>query len=97
MASVKPSTALKDPATNIREFILGKFPLARKRQINNSDPLFETGMLDSMGVLEIVTFIEQEYGFSVSDEDLIPEKFQAIDRIAAFIRNRMSREQLNTL
>lgn len=72
----------------VREFILQQFPRARKQQINNSDHLLESGMLDSLGVLQVVTFIEGEYGFSVSDEDLVPENFQTIDRIAAFIQSK---------
>jgi acyl carrier protein len=72
----------------VREFILRQFPRARKQQIKNSEHLLESGMLDSLGVLEVVTFIEQEYGFRVSDEDLVPENFQTIDRIAAFIRSK---------
>lgn len=74
----------------VREFILHQFPRARKRQINNSDPLLEGGLLDSLGILEVVTFIEQEYGFTVSDEDLVPENFRTIDRIGAFIKNKKS-------
>lgn len=88
---------MNEPDTRIREFIQRKFPLARKRRITSSDPLLENGTLDSMGVLEIVTFIEQEYSFSVSDEDLIPENFETIDRIVAFIRSRMAREQPHTV
>jgi acyl carrier protein len=77
-----------DLATSIREFILKHFPLARKHQIKNSDHLLESGMLDSMGVLEVVTFIEQEYGFGVSDDDLVPEHFQTIDHIVLFIQSK---------
>ena len=77
-----------DLAASVREFILKRFPLARKQGIKNSDQLLESGMLDSMGVLEIVTFVEQKYSFSVSDEDLVPENFQTIDRIAAFIHSK---------
>src|ERR1039458_7491435 len=79
-----------DLAASVREFILKQFPLARKHQIKNSDPLLESGMLDSMGVLEVVTFIEREYSIGVSDDDLVPEHFQSIDRIAAFIHSRKS-------
>lgn len=74
--------------SNIRTFIVKKFPLARKRQIQDSDALLETGMLDSQGVLEVVSFIEQEYAISVADEDLVPENFQSIDRIANFIQSK---------
>jgi acyl carrier protein len=67
---------------------LKQFPLARKQQVKDSDHLLENGTLDSMGVLEVVTFIEHAYGIRVADEDLVPENFQTIDRIAAFIQNR---------
>jgi len=77
-----------DLAASVREFILKQFPLARKHRINNTDPLLESGVLDSMGVLDVVAFIEQEYAISVSDDDLVPENFQSIDRIAAFIQGR---------
>ena len=71
--------------TDIREFIIKKFPLARKRQIQDSDALLETGMLDSQGVLEVVDFIERTFSITVADEDLIPENFQSISRIAIFV------------
>ena len=77
-----------DLNTSVREFILKQFPLARKQQIKDSDPLLESGMVDSMGVLDVVTFIEHEYSITVSDEDLSPENFQSIDRISAFIQSK---------
>jgi len=39
----------------IRKFILNKFPLARKQQIKDSDNLLESGVLDSLGVLDLVS------------------------------------------
>ena len=87
-AKGEQSSVTSDFAASVREFILKQFPLARKHRIKNSDPLLESGMLDSMGVLEVVTFIEKEYSIDVSDEDLVPENFQNIDRIAAFIQSK---------
>lgn len=72
----------------IREFILEKFPLARKQQLKDSDALLESGILDSLGVLDLVHFIEQEFSITVADDELVPENFQTIDRIAAFIGNK---------
>jgi acyl carrier protein len=74
--------------TEIREFILKKFPLARKRHVADSDALLESGLLDSQGVLEVVTFIEQQFSINVEDEELAAENFQTIDRIAAFVQNK---------
>jgi acyl carrier protein len=72
----------------IREFILEKFPLARKQQLKDSDALLESGILDSLGVLDLVHFIEREFSITIADEELVPENFQTIDRIAAFIGNK---------
>ena len=74
--------------TEIRQFIIKKFPLARKRQIQDSDALLETGMVDSQGVLEVVAFIEKEFSIIVEDEYLTPENFQSINKIAAFVTTR---------
>lgn len=76
-----------DVTAAVRQFVLRQFPLARKNRIENSDALLEGGILDSMGILEVVTFIESEYAVSVADDDLVPENFQNIDCIAAFIRS----------
>ena len=75
----------------IREFILDKFPLARKQQLKDSDALLESGILDSLGVLDLVHFIEQKFSITVADDDLVPENFQTIDRIAIFIGNKSNR------
>ena len=73
---------------DVRSFILKKFPLAQKRQIKNSDSLLESGILDSQGVLEIVTFLEENLSILVVDDDLLPENFQSIDRIVAFVQSK---------
>ena len=85
------TTGSNDPTDDVRKFVLKSFPLARKKQIKNSDALLESGMIDSQGVLEVVAFIEREFATIVEDEELSPENFQTIDRIAAFIRSKTAR------
>ncbi len=72
----------------LRGFILEKFPLARKRGLSNDELLLETGIVDSLGVLDLVGFIEQEFSISVADEELTPENFQTIGGLADFIRKK---------
>ena len=69
----------------IREFILGKFPLAKKRGGRDDDPLLRTGILDSLGILEVVSFLESEFQIVVADEELVPESFETIATIARFV------------
>jgi len=75
----------------IREFILEKFPQARKQQFSDTDTLVETGILDSLGVLDLVSFIEQKFSVGMTDDELVPENFQTIERIAAFIARKKNR------
>jgi len=72
----------------LRQFIVKKFPMARKQQITCTDSLLERGLMDSQGVLEVVAFIEQQFSIIVSDDDLLPENFESIDRIVTFIQNK---------
>ena len=75
-------------STHIKDFIWKHFPLARTRKIVDADPLLENGILDSLGILEVVTFIEHEFQIILNDDDLKPENFQSICSIAAFVQRR---------
>jgi acyl carrier protein len=72
----------------IVNFITKHFPSVRNRIIESDDPLLENGILDSLGVLELVNYIEKEFGINISDEDLVPEHFQTTKHITAFIQMR---------
>ena len=76
----------------IRHFILNQFPLARQRAIGDEDPLLRTGILDSLGILEVVAFIESEFGILVADEELVPESFESIATMARFVDGKRDGE-----
>ena len=70
----------------IRDFIHDHFPLARQRKIAEDDPLLEKGIVDSLGVLDLVTFLENEFSINVADDELIPQNFQTINQLTAFVQ-----------
>jgi acyl carrier protein len=72
----------------VRQFVLEKFPLARKRSVKDSDELLESGIVDSLGILDLVALLETEFGLTVSDDDLLPENFRSIERISEFAQQR---------
>ena len=74
----------------IRNFILKHFPLARKQNIGLDDQLLERGIVDSLGVLELINYLEHEFKISVSDEELIPDNFCTISYIATFVHEKSS-------
>lgn len=80
----------RDTSKEIREFVVQTFPLAKKRQVKDSDALLESGMLDSQGVLEVVSFIEKEFSIVVDDDELVGENFQSIAQIAALVERKLN-------
>jgi len=80
--------------TDLRQFILDKFLYGQDDNILGDDISFlEKGIIDSTGVLELVSFIEETYDISVDDEDLIPDKFDSLNRLSSFIAQKMAGKQ----
>jgi acyl carrier protein len=50
--------------------------------------LLENGIIDSMNVLELVMFVEEQFGFQVDDSEIIPANFDSIQKIGTYIRNK---------
>ena len=75
-------------STHIKDFIWQHFPLARTRKIVETDHLLEQGILDSLGILEVVTFIENEFSIILNDDDIMPENFQSIECMVTFVQRR---------
>ena len=72
-------------ADRIKAFIVGHFPAARGRSLGNDERLLENGLLDSLGVLDLVAYLEGEFQMVVSDDELLPEHFESIDRLTRFV------------
>lgn len=81
---------IQDIKAKIRTFILNNFPRARQKSFSDEDLLLGNNIIDSMGILEIVTFIESEFVITVDDEEFMPENFQSIAHLANFVQSKRS-------
>lgn len=50
----------------------------------------EEGIVDSMGIMELVMFIEESFGVTVDDDDLIPDNFDSVSRLADYVGRKSS-------
>jgi acyl carrier protein len=71
----------------IRGFLVGRFP--RVRGLGDDDRILGGGFVDSLGILEVVEFVEKEFGVAVSDDELTPENFQSISSVASMVRTKL--------
>jgi acyl carrier protein len=75
---------------SVREFIVENFLFGDEEGLENESSFFETGVVDSTGILEIVSFIEEEFEVKVEDEDLIPENFSSVVTIDQYLHRKLN-------
>jgi len=73
----------------LKHFILGQFPALQGQHLQADDSLLDLGVIDSLGVLDIVTFMEQRYGLTLGDEDMVADHFASIAAMADMIQARL--------
>ena len=54
----------------------------------NDTLLLESGVIDSLSLLRIVVFLEERFGITMGDADLLPENFATVNAISAYLRTR---------
>ncbi len=74
----------------IRDFIYKQFPLAEQKSISDEEALLDSGVVDSLGILEIVNFLEEEFKVAITDEELLPENFSSIQTLAIFVEQKVA-------
>lgn len=69
-----------------RAYITENFLYMRRDfQLSETDSLLETGIIDSMGVMEVIAFIESEFGIEVGDEDVTEANLGSIRAISRYV------------
>ena len=74
----------------IRRFVLTTFLFTEDESaLKSDDSLLDQGIMDSTGVLELVAFLEQQFGVKVADEELLPENLDSVNRIVDFVTRKL--------
>lgn len=74
---------------SVRGFVTENFLFGDvTHKLNDTDSLIENGIIDSTGVLELVAFMEDRYGITVADVDIVPANLDSLSRITAFITSK---------
>lgn len=77
--------------SRISAFILDTFPPAGdEADYAPTQSLLDTGVIDSIGVLTVVTWLEQEFGITVDDEDVVPENLDSIASLTAYVDGKLA-------
>ena len=73
----------------LRTFILENYLFTDDQEkLNNKDSFLDTGILDSMGILELIYFLDEEMSIKVQSEEMIPSNLDSINNLLKFIDNK---------
>lgn len=79
-------------AEQLEQCLLDNFPWAKEMEFSYDDDLFEKGIVDSLGFLTIIGFIEENFSITVHDEDIVPENFSTINSISDYVKQSSAKE-----
>ena len=75
----------------VRQFIVENFLFGQDDQkLANDSSLLEHGVIDSTGVLELIGFLEREYQIKVTDDEIVPENLDSVDRLVNYLEGKLA-------
>ena len=83
---MKNQEAIKN---EIKQYIV-ESSMTNIENLKDDTLIFDTGLLDSMGLLFLIEFLNENYQIEVSDEELNPKNFESISNIVSFVNEKLS-------
>jgi len=74
-----------DNSSKIRQFVVENFLFGDGQVLKDDTSFMQEGIIDSTGILELVFFLEETFGVSVEDDELVPENFDSLTRIVKYL------------
>jgi acyl carrier protein len=77
-----------DPKVLIRQFVMENAQGRGITELGDNDSLIESGIVDSLGIFRLVSFLEETFGVKVGDDEIVNENFQTINDIERFLATK---------
>lgn len=72
----------------IRSFVAQELETRGLTDIADDASLFETGIVDSLGIFQLIAFLESNFGIHISDQEIVLTNFESIDATVAFVARK---------
>lgn len=73
---------------DIRGFIVENFLFGEDGGLEDDSSFIEQGIVDSTGIMQLVSYLQEQYRIAIEDEELIPDNLDSIRKVAAFIEEK---------
>ena len=76
----------------IKSFVSDYFIKDSGIELAENTSFLDKGIIDSTGVMELVSFLEETFGITMDDEEIIPDNFDSIEKLVAFVENKFAQK-----
>ncbi len=80
---------MNETRRKVRAFIVENFLFGNEDGVKDDTSFLDEGIIDSTGILEMVSFLEEEFRITVEDEELVPENLGSIDNVVAYLESKI--------
>jgi acyl carrier protein len=77
-----------DIQSDIYNFVVENFLFGKADGLADDDSLVGKGVIDSTGVLELVSFVQEHFGIRMEDQEIIPDNLDSIKKLVAFVTRK---------
>ena len=79
-----------DNSVKVREFVVENFLFGDGEVLKYDTSFMKEGIIDSTGILELMFFLEKTFGFSIEDDELVPENMDNLQNIVRYIDRKLN-------
>ena len=76
----------------LRDYILENYFFNQESVLGNADSFMDLGVIDSTGVLELVSHLEERYAIEIDEVELVPENLDSIDNLTKFVQRKLAEQ-----
>ena len=73
----------------VRKFIRDNYLFESKKKLVDDESFVVSGVVDSTGILELISFLEERFSINFEGEELVGENFDSVSRVSAFLFSKM--------
>lgn len=76
---------------SVRDFILANYLFTdNQAKLSDSASLMQSGAMDSTGILELIMFLEEQFGIKVADEEMVPANLDSVVNVVSFVERKQA-------
>lgn len=72
----------------VKSYIIDNYLFGDESGLDNDTSFLESGIIDSTGMLELINFLEEQFNITITDEEVLPENLDSLDKVASFLEKK---------